>query len=300
MNTRLSFTFRFVLAAFCVGFLTSCSGAAAPSSPSAGVRDGSAPAVAPEAKGSNSTVSDTTSSSQVAARLIVRNASLTLIVQDTQTQLNAVVKMANDLGGYIASTNTQKFEQGLQAKVTLRVPSDQLDVAMERLRKLAVEVREEQISGEDVTAEYTDLGSRLKNLEAAELQLRDIMSKTERTEDVMSVFNQLTQIRGEIEQTKGRMQYLSTSAAMATINVTLIADQLAQPVQIAGWHPEGIAKSAVEALIAALQGLASVAIWVIIVILPVGLIIASPFILLIVLIRRRNRRKLQAKSTPPA
>ena len=81
---------------------------------------------------------------------------------------------------------------------------------------VAVEVRDEKVSGDDVTAEYVDLSSRLKNLEAAEEQLRDILARAEKTEDVLAVFNQLTAIRGEIEQVKGRMQYLSQSAALAT------------------------------------------------------------------------------------
>jgi Domain of unknown function (DUF4349) len=297
MNTQPHLNMRRLFAAILCSVLLSGCAAAAPPSQTANL--GAAPAAAPpQSSGSNNAAAiDNTSSADVAARMIVRNATLTLIVLDTQTQLNATVKMATDLGGYVASSSTQKFEEGLQAKVTLRVPADQLDIALDRLHKLAVEVRAEQISGQDVTAEYTDLNSRLTNLQAAELQLREIMSATTRTEDVMTVFNQLTQIRGEIEQTKGRMQFLSQSAAMATIDVTLIPDQLAQPVQVAGWHPEGVAKSAVEALISALQGLATVAIWLIIVVLPVGLVIASPFILVVYLIRRRNRRKLLAKKT---
>jgi hypothetical protein len=278
--------------------LSACSAASQPLANREGATGGlpaPAPAQAPGAKSETRDEASTGASdvSQVAARLIVRNASLTLIVQDTQAQLDVIAGLASRLNGYIASSSTQKYEQGLQARLTLRVPSDKLDEAMAELRKLAVEVREEQITGEDVTAEYTDLTSRMKNLEAAEAQLRDILSKAEKTEDVLSVFNQLTQIRGEIEQTKGRMQYLSQSASLATINVTLIPDALAQPLTVAGWRPEGVVKSAVEALITALQGLATLTIWLVIVVLPIALIISSPFIVLIALIRRRNNRRKQ-------
>jgi hypothetical protein len=254
----------------------------------------SAPEAKPEA------VADATGASQVAARLVVRNATLTLIVQDTQAQMEAVTRLATELSGYVASSGTQKYDQGMQAHLTLRIPAEQFNVALERLHKLAIEVREEQISGEDVTAEYTDLTSRQKNLEAAEAQLRALMAKAEKTEDVLSVFNQLTQIRGEIEQTKGRMQLLSQSAALATINVTLIPDKLAQPVQVAGWRPEGVVKSAVEALIAALQSLATLVIWLVIVALPIGLIVVTPFALLVAFLRRRNRSKPTTPATPVA
>jgi hypothetical protein len=119
------------------------------------------------------------------------------------------------------------------------------------------------------------------------------MAKAEKTEDVLAVFNQLTQVRGEIESLKGRMQYLSQSAALATIAVTLIPDALAQPVQVAGWRLDGVAKQAFEALIAALQSLASIAVWLVIVVAPVLLILASPFIIVYLFIRRRRAKRSQ-------
>jgi hypothetical protein len=130
-------------------------------------------------------------------------------------------------------------------------------------------------------------------LQAAELQLRQIMSQTTRTEDVLNVYNQLVQKRGEIEQVKGRMQYLSQSAAMATVTVTLTPDQLAQPVQVAGWRPEGVVKSALEALISGLQTVATIVIWLVIVVLPIGLIVILPIVVIARLLRRRNKNKPQ-------
>jgi hypothetical protein len=71
----------------------------------------------------------------------------------------------------------------------------------------------------------------------------------------------------------------------------MMPDKLAQPLQIAGWRPEGVVKSAVQALVDALQGVATLVIWLVIVILPVGLILASPFIAIGLIIRSRNKRK---------
>ena len=240
-----------------------------------------------------------------APRLIIRNADMTLVVSNTQEQLNGLSQIAADYKGYVVSSSTNKIGDDIQASVTLRVESSQLDAALDRIRKLAVEVRSENVRGDDVTAEYVDLESNLKNLEAAEAQLQEILKKAEKTEDVMTVFRQLTEIRGQIDQTKGRMKYLSQSASLATINLTLIPDRLAQPVQVAGWRPLGVAKEAVEALISTLQGLANFAIWLLILVLPVLIIIAIPFVLLVWVLRRiwrgrRNRKAQAAQATPAA
>ncbi|MGQ9903398.1 MAG: DUF4349 domain-containing protein [Anaerolineae bacterium] len=281
--------------------LAGCAQAAAPA-PMYEAREGAsfAPAAKapaqPAAAGSAGVQSP--DSQAIANRVVIRNASLTLVVGDPLAQMDAVTRMAGELQGYVASSSTSKYQQGVRVTITLRVPSEQFEEALRRLRALAVEVREEEISGQDVTAEYTDLNSRLKNLEAAEAQLREIMDNATNTEDVLAVFNELTRIRGEIEVTKGRMQFLAQSAALATINVTLLPDALAQPVQIAGWRPEGVIKDAVEALVSILQGLVSLLIWLVIVAIPVGLVLTSPFVALIVIVRRRSRRK--ATQRPPS
>lgn len=284
---------------------TSACGAA----PSRNVMSEAAPAPAakpPQAPEGKPADADGASSSgaqnqPAAPRLIIRNADMTIVVSNTQAQLEAINQIATDYKGYVVSSSTSKMGQDLQASVTLRVESAQLDAAMERIRKLAVEVRNENVRGDDVTAEYVDLESNLKNLEAAEAQLQEILKKAEKTEDVMTVFRQLTEIRGQIDQIKGRMKYLSQSAALATINLTLIPDYAAQPVEVAGWRPSGVAKDAVEALISALQGLVNVAIWLVILVLPVLIIIAIPFVLLFLLARRllRNRRNKPVVTAAP-
>jgi hypothetical protein len=234
-------------------------------------------------------------------RLIIRNADLTIVVTDTQAQLNEINKIATEFGGYIANTSTSKVrENALQANVTLRVEGKQLDAALDRIRKLAIEVRNENIRGDDVTAEFVDLEAQLKNLEAAEAQLQEIMKRSERTEDVMMVFQQLTEIRGRIEQIKGRMKFLSESAALATITLNLIPDIVAQPVQVAGWRPEGVAKQALQTLIGALQGLANLAIWFVIFVLPILLVLALPVVVVVVILRNLLRRRGNAKASAKA
>lgn len=229
-------------------------------------------------------------------RLVIKNASLTLIVKDPQESLQAINALANGLGGFVVSSNTYQTTtdaQGnkvLQGTISFRVPAERFDEALAQLRRMAVEVDNETITGEDVTAQYTDLESRLRNLEAAEAQLQTIMQEARRTEDVLNVFNQLTEIRGQIEQVKGQMKYYRESAAMSLINVSLIPDALSQPIEIGGWRPEGVAREALEALIGALQGLATAGIWLGIYVLPLALLTLGPLFLLGRWALRRLRR----------
>jgi hypothetical protein len=234
-------------------------------------------------------------------RLVIRNANLTLVVTDPTASVEAITKLAEDMGGFVVSSYLYETAYGTgdltttQGTITVRVPADQLDMALDSIKAGATEVRSENISGEDVTQQYVDLESRLRNLEAAEEQLQEIMGSATTTEDVMMVYNQLVQVRGEIESVKGQMQYFEQSARLSAITIELIPDAAAQPLQIAGWRPEGTAKAAVEALIQALQFIAEAGIWAVICVLPIGLILGVPAYFIIRAIRRR-RKAAKAKA----
>jgi len=235
-------------------------------------------------------------------RLVIRNANLTLVVENPTASVETISRMAQDMGGFVVSSYLYETALGAgdltttQGTLTVRVPADRLDEALQAIKAGAIEVRSENISGEDVTQQYVDLQSRLRNLEAAEAQLQEIMGSATRTEDVMMVYNQLVQVRGEIESVKGQMQYFEQSAKLSAVTLELIPDAAAQPLQIAGWRPQGTAKAAVEALIRALQFLADAAIWAVICIVPIGVILGLPAFFVVRAIRRRRK----AAKAPPA
>lgn len=229
-------------------------------------------------------------------RLVIKNAGLNLVVKDPQTSIEQFSSLAERLGGYVVSSRT--YKQGYSAdgqamlygEISLRVPADRLNEALAEIRGSVVRVEDESISGDDVTAAYTDLKSQLTNLEAAEAQLTTIMADAKRTEDVLNVYNQLVSIRGQIEQTKGQIKYYEESAALSLISITLTPDIASQPIEPAAWAPEGVAKQAIEALVNTLQGLGSAVIWFGIYTLPLLLLFGLPVLVVVLIARRAWRR----------
>lgn len=175
--------------------------------------------------------------------------------------MDAITQMAEGMGGFVVTVNTYKTAYGPQsvtatrASMTIRVPGERLNEALRQIKSMAVEVQSENVSGQDVTAEYTDLQSRLKNLEAAERQLQSIMEEATKTEDVLAVYNQLVSTREQIEVIKGQMKYYEEAAAMSAVTLDIIPNVVTQPIEIGGWHPEGTAKESIETLIRIVQGL---------------------------------------------
>ena len=126
------------------------------------------------------------------------------------------------------------------------------------------------------------------NLEATADRVRNFLDESKTVEEALEVNRELSRLEGEIEAMKGRLQYLDSSAAFSLVSIDLTPDVLSQPLEVGGWQPQGVARSALETLIATLQTLVDVAIWFIIYVLPLVLIVAIPTWLVIRFFRRRR------------
>ena len=190
-------------------------------------------------------------------RMIVREGSITLEVEDIAETMDKVAGLAEKLGGYVVSSYKREFERGVSGRITIRVPSEKFDEAFVRLRQLAIAVPFETTEAKDVTEEYVDLEAQLSNLQATEAQYLALLEKAGTVEDILKVQRELSNVRGQIEQIQGRMQYLERTSAMALIEVNLQETKgLAEP-----WSASATLQSAVRGLTAFGRGLATVLIW---------------------------------------
>lgn len=239
-------------------------------------------------------------------RLVIQNADLSVVVADPKTRMAEIAQMAKDMGGYVVSSNLyQSYAPNGQtvpeAAMTIRVPAERLDEALEKIKKDAVEVKTETRSGQDVTAEYVDLQSRLKTYEDALVQLEKIMDEKTTPEEVLDVFNQMVYYREQIELIKGQMKYYEEASALSAVSLRLIAEATLQPIEIGGWKPQGVARDAIQRLIYFWQGFVDFLINFILYTLPVLITIGIPLYLVFLLVRWVFRKvRVPKKPAPPA
>ena len=155
-------------------------------------------------------------------RKIVSTASIQMQVDDVGGSFEEVGRIATSVGGFVASSSFSYKGEDQIASVTIRVPSDSYQSALASLRNLSVKVDAENSDATDVTEEYTDLGSRLRTLEATETQLLALLARAETITDILTVQDRLNFTRTEIEQVKGRLQLLDDLTDLATITVHLL------------------------------------------------------------------------------
>lgn len=154
-------------------------------------------------------------------RMIIRDGDVSLVVEDVAQAMDEIAELAERFLGHVVSSKRWGEGKKISGTITIRVSADSFDGAIKALRELAVEVTSEETTSKDVTEEYVDLQSQLRNLEATEGQLLKLMERAETVEDALTVLGELSTIQGQIEQTKGRMQYLERSSSTSLIKVHL-------------------------------------------------------------------------------
>jgi hypothetical protein len=157
--------------------------------------------------------------------MIARTASLSIIVKDFGPVQSVVKRITDRYKGYIGHLSTTAPQDAARTLTgTLYIPSPQLEAALAELKQLG-RVQQESQSGEEVTKEYTDLAARLKNSRATEQRLLDVLRKnTGKVKDVLEVENEISRVRGEIEQMAADQRALKTRVDFATVQLSLTED----------------------------------------------------------------------------
>jgi uncharacterized protein DUF4349 len=160
-------------------------------------------------------------------------------------------------------------------------------------------MREDNVSGEDVTEEFIDLEAHIKTQRALELQFLEIMKQASKVADALEVQRQLADVRTEIEKLEGRKRFLENRASLSTITVNLEV-----PKQITV-STSGFGRTLRETVSDSIDlgaGLILFLIRFVIIMIPITLFVLLPLgLVLRYLVRRAKRIRLaQALSTPAA
>lgn len=251
------------------------------------------------------TGADALTGAQTGLRMVIKNAEVRLLVEETDQAIDRALQVVGDVDGYIVSSRVwfQPGPEGVNYKyatLTIGVPVDQFETAMRRLRATALQVLDENASGQDVSDEYVDLQSQLGNLEATRDRIRSFLDQAKTVEESLRINQELATIEAQIEQVKGRMNYLSNRSAFSTITLTLepnIPPVTPEPTPTPAptatpepWNPGATMHQATKAVTGIYQGFVELAIWIFIVVIP----LLAPFALviwgLVKLVNRKSKK----------
>ena len=217
----------------------------------------------------------------VVERKIVTNVDMNVRVDDVNGAMELVTNLVDTSGGFVVSVSRTEDEFESFAFMSFRVPSNNLEVTLSRVRDISERVERENRSSQDVTTEFVDIEARLGNLRAAEQQLMVLFERSGKVSDVLEVQRELTNMRGQIESLQGRLNYLSQTTATSLVSVWFHPTTSTAPISDPGWSPSETARGATRGLAAFGRWAADVAItvaifspvWVPIVVIVLGVVL---------------------------
>ncbi|TAG53634.1 MAG: DUF4349 domain-containing protein [Cytophagales bacterium] len=151
---------------------------------------------------------------------IIKTASVRFQVEDFKKSAEKLKRIAKDFGGINTSYNENNNGYNIEASFIVRITNSKFDTLLNALQTESIYLNYKNINAEDVTEEFIDIESRLKNKKAVEQKYLEILKKASRIDDILAVENQIRIIREEIEAKEGRLKYLKDRIAYSTINLT--------------------------------------------------------------------------------
>jgi hypothetical protein len=151
---------------------------------------------------------------------IIKNGDVSVEVErdGLNEAVQEVVRLAARYQGYVVSTTLDDSSSGTGVLV-IRIPSERFELALGAVKELG-EVKRQQVSGQDVTAEFVDLEARLRNWVTQEAVLLRLMERAQTISESIRVQAELQQVQLEIERIRGRLDYLEDQTALGTLAVS--------------------------------------------------------------------------------
>lgn len=221
-------------------------------------------------------------------RKVIKTAYLELEIEKGKFEkiIFDITRLAENNGGFISNTQSYSDSDGnlTSGSITLRIPKDEYNPALDTLKEMGT-VTNISVSGQDVTQEYTDLDSRLRNMKAQEEVLLDLMAQSKNVTESIEVQRELSYVQEQVEIIKGRMNYLDNMVSFSTIDIYL-------------YEPEPITTSSgwgfLESLKRGLRGAVSVFNAILVFVIassPILIFIVIILIVIWLIIRSRRRRR---------
>ncbi|HJT45662.1 MAG TPA: DUF4349 domain-containing protein, partial [Chthoniobacterales bacterium] len=158
----------------------------------------------------------------LANRKLIRNATVDLEIVSFDQAVQKISAFASEEKGYVATTKSEKQENGkLQGEVVVKVLPENLDRFLQKIRGLG-ELKNQTLGTEDITKNYFDTESRLKNARVMEQRLIDMLKKkSDDINDLLQVEKELGRVREEIEKMQGELKFWDSQVQFATVTISL-------------------------------------------------------------------------------
>lgn len=160
-------------------------------------------------------------------RSIITTGQIGITTSDVAAAAQGAERIVADLDGRVESRSEYSGEQ-LTSTLTLRVPADSYERAIEQLRSLGT-VSYVETWTQDVTLQQVDLEARIDALQTSIGSLRSMLSQTANVADLLEVERELSSRQAELQSLEAQLEVLQEQVSLSTLTLTISNDEVRNP-----------------------------------------------------------------------
>ncbi len=236
------------------------------------------------------------------ARKIIKEGSARIETKEFENSLSAIDALIAQSGGFaemreVSGSGINRNELRY-AYITFRVPAEKFESIMQSMGSVGT-VISSNTSGTDITEQYIDLETRIKNLKIQEQTLQDLMAKAEKLEDVITLEARMSELRYQIESKENELKNYDRLVQYSRISVSL--SEVVEVTQIKP-VPRTMGERISDAFYVAVDdfttGLEDFAIWAVANWITFIFIIAFAVVFIVVIRKARRKNRAEQKVAP--
>ncbi len=155
-------------------------------------------------------------------RKITKDATISIETDSADECYNKILNISKQYNGYIESSSESSTRDNKKTiNVVLKIPSDDFEDVIANIKSLG-DVKTIRTISNDITEQYYDLESRIKNLEIQEEKLQELLKKASNISDILQVEDKLNEVMTQIDSYKNQIKIWDNMTSMSTINLTFV------------------------------------------------------------------------------
>ncbi|PUA82384.1 DUF4349 domain-containing protein [Nocardioides currus] len=155
-------------------------------------------------------------------RAVISTGTVSLVSDDVADARREVQRIVDGQRGTISQEDTETDDEGVAtySRLVIRVPSGSFTETMQALEK-AAELRQSQVTSEDVTTQVIDTDVRVRAQEGSLRRVEQLLARAESLKDIIWIESQLTTRQAELDSLKSQQAWLSDQTSESTITIDI-------------------------------------------------------------------------------
>ena len=214
---------------------------------------------------------------------IIRQANLKFQSENPEETYSQIGKSATKFHATIENDSQEKSDSEMSRTLVIRVPSQNFESFLSEAGKGVAYFDTREITSSDVTGQYIDSETRLKNKKSLETRYLELLKKAGKVSEILEIEKELSNVREEIEAKEAELKYLKTQVSMSTVTISFY-----KPVALGNGVAVSYGSKMWNALAEGFYGFSG---------FLLGLLYIWPFIIILVFLFFLFRKKLRGRKT---